>query len=358
MTISSLIGSIYDVSEWFTANVLGPLKAPFIRKKEGTVGSNIVNSPSNRKRKPMLNIKPLDESPQKRPAKQLRVKEPDNVKPPPSFLVEPTPLKKATPAASSSQEATPPTPANTEKLKVLEDELSKLRSEINRIMGQPASLAKAAPSGGVGTVQFSSQTPTPATFLPPPPPPLLPNPLLSTPIPPPLDLPVSPEKPIAPKIKERVLTKREIAPKHENMSLAEILNGASTANLRKTECPRSPGGTPMVATTKRTTSALDHQDMIAMALKKKFQNVRRMSSPKGKGDFSDSSFDNSFSDFEDTPLRVSYKVINSSEDKEDVEENIEENISGNEGVVGNNIDFTPIIGRISLSPIKGTNNSF
>lgn len=67
---------------------------------------------------------------------------------------------------------------------------------------------------------------------------------------------------------------------HRTMSLAEVLKGASSANLRKTEIVRSPGGTPIDTPNRpKPATSQNSQDFIAMALKKKFGSMSRLETP-------------------------------------------------------------------------------
>lgn len=180
-----------------------------------------------------------------------------------------------------------PTPA-PEKIQKLESELTKLREEIAKLMSNP----KGAQQGGVsGTVSFPSQPYVPQSFVPSH---TVSSPSASTPSvlappPPPPPLPTPDELNSTPKLYRSASSitatntntdtpKKETMPR--TMSLADVLKGASAANLRKTDLSRSPGGTPTDGSKSLQKPMNDPQDFIAQALKKKFASINRYNTPE------------------------------------------------------------------------------
>lgn len=210
-----------------------------------------------------------------------------------------------TPSAAVHTVSTPaPTPA-PEKIQKLESELTKLREEIAKLMSQP----KATPGGASGTVSFPSQPHVPQSFVPHTPmstttttntatpmiitPPVTPSssnipfppppPPLSSSVPPPPPPPPMSDAPGTPKLTRSASHVESSTPRKEiprTMSLADVLKGASAANLRKTEVSRSPGGTPQDGTTSKNSRMNDPQDFIAQALRKKFASINRYNTPE------------------------------------------------------------------------------
>lgn len=216
-----------------------------------------------------------------------------------------TPFTQQTPAHAAPSTTSPgPTPA-PEKIQKLESELTKLREEIAKLMNQPKGAS--TQGGAAGTVSFASQqvvpqsfvptpTPTPPTAtIPPPPPPPPPSTLTtsisapsmsaSTPVPPPPPPPAADSTPklyrsassVEPNTNTPGTPKKEMP---RAMSLADVLKGASSANLRKTDMSRSPGGTPLETPTKATNRMSDPQDFIAQALRKKFASINKYNTPE------------------------------------------------------------------------------
>jgi len=194
----------------------------------------------------------------------------------------------------SSEESTP----KTAKIRLLEEELSKLKTDLTGIFGNTNSesdnpnltnsimehqdLSTFAKPNKLSTngnsnlpdcdhglnVSAALQL---TTVVPPPPPP---------PPPPPAAIPTGTNSPFSMK-KKGSSNKESATPAHSSsvkeISLSEILNKSSS--LRKTE--RSPGGTPLRPRNAKTSEKhpSTNQDIITQALKRKFQNVQQ--SPDG-----------------------------------------------------------------------------
>eukprot|EP01133_Synstelium_polycarpum_P001148 gene1148-1313_t len=97
-------------------------------------------------------------------------------------------------------------------------------------------------------------------------------------------------------------------PTKQMLSIGDAIRGSGKVTLKKSDVIRSPGGTPIRDITNQPRSALSTQDFIAIALKKKFQNVnikqedspeRRPSRHTNDSFFSDSDNDDSFADYAD-----------------------------------------------------------
>jgi hypothetical protein len=188
---------------------------------------------------------------------------------------EVSPAKKPVPG-------TPPkNPEEAMKLKMLEDELARLRSEMSRFMaGNPQLVAAAYQDDDVtstpqSSIDYDSDYQTPVSrrlsaAVPPPPP------FPTANIPPPPPPPMTPkrealanrEAPSTP-----VINAAPAPTKQPKPSLAELVREASQAGgLRKVDGERSPGGTIKRQPSQRIQSnSTAHADVIANALRQKFK---------------------------------------------------------------------------------------
>lgn len=167
------------------------------------------------------------------------------------------------PSSSAEPVAAPPecssAPAKKEdaqKITDLQDELAKLRAQIAMIVA-----AQNAPA--VAAAAPPSQTPiavVPPTFMPPPPPPPPPPPTFSTPKVPSFSVKKKIEKDIG----------EETVPQKSGME--DVLKGIANVRLKSTDIEKSPGGTPM-RKNKSTEDPTNPSDIIAKALREKFQNT-------------------------------------------------------------------------------------
>ncbi|KAF2075655.1 hypothetical protein CYY_003028 [Polysphondylium violaceum] len=144
-----------------------------------------------------------------------------------------------------------------EKINSLESELTRLREEFAKIM---------AAKNAANSSTASTTTPPPSSSVPPPPPP--PPPLAQT-----------KKLEIKKSINNSANTNNNSTPmKQPILSMNDILKGGKS--LKRSDVVRSPGGTPLKDTTTSSNPVVSHQDFIANALKKKFQNT--YSSPDHK----------------------------------------------------------------------------
>ncbi|GAM22194.1 hypothetical protein SAMD00019534_053690 [Acytostelium subglobosum LB1] len=214
----------------------------------------------------------------------------------PTTTATSTPTVVLSPPTSTSTTTTTTTTVGapgTEKVKNLENELSRLREEIARIMSTTNSgMAPAAAAA-------------PGKACPPPPPPPLP----------PMYKPTNFKMQ---KTAEGVIRSSQMpagTPTKQALSIGDLLRSGQKVTLKKSDIIRSPGGTPVRDITNQQKSVLSTQDFIAVALKNKFKNVVHQESPerrpstksatkKGNDDsfFSDS--DNEFDAFDDKENRT------------------------------------------------------
>jgi len=188
----------------------------------------------------------------------------------------------------------PPPLMKDEKLEQLENELSALRNEIAKIMANPKPNPKLS-TGAAGTMSFASEIPSPPSFLPPFEEIMPPSHHLQEnhtnhdiPLPPPppqISPPSSPSKiefippPTLHMSNGMYMSRRAVDTSGEPFSLADIVRKGTS--LKKVNVERSPGGTP-IRPIDRTTNPITSQDMIALALKKKFTNISPQSPEKGE----------------------------------------------------------------------------
>jgi hypothetical protein len=230
------------------------------------------------------------------------------------FVLDQTPFDVAQNVPSSADGSA----AAPEKLKLLEDELSKLRAEINAMMMAPSA---AAADESSSTASFPpppppllSAAPPQSNIvqfqLPPPPPPLTATTLTNNTDDAPIDSTNAPMPPSMPmresagesKKRSRRATIALMSPPAQVKSVkvdpavrpSEGDVRAGRAGLRRTEVRRSLGGTPWRTPPKeRAKRALDAEDedpdapvdqqtMIARALRKKFASIR-IPSPQKRG---------------------------------------------------------------------------
>ncbi|KYQ93749.1 hypothetical protein DLAC_05139 [Tieghemostelium lacteum] len=141
----------------------------------------------------------------------------------------------------------------------LEDELTRLREQIAKIM---QSSATAPQNCNIPT--NNNNTPITSNLPPPPPPPPLPPKFV------PKEIKLNIKRGSNSSNNSSNSTPETSTPK-KSMSIQDILkNGAKGITLKKSDVNRSPGGTPIRDITNKQTS---HQDFIATALKNKFRNT-------------------------------------------------------------------------------------
>ncbi|EGG20359.1 hypothetical protein DFA_07483 [Cavenderia fasciculata] len=186
----------------------------------------------------------------------------------------------ATSTPSSSSPSPSQSSSSSSKEQHLENELARLRAEFSKIMA-----AKSTNSTNTTTTTISS------TPMPPPPPPPLPPVFKATA----LNIKKKNINGVAPDVNVN-------ATPTKSMSIGDILrSGNGKVQLKKSDVVRSPGGTPIRDVTNKP-SVVSTQDFIAMALKKKFQNVHVNDSPevkKKKTGVKKTSNDSFFSDSDD-----------------------------------------------------------
>lgn len=167
---------------------------------------------------------------------------------------------------TSAPEPIVPVQQAPEKLAELEDELERLRAEIASMMKEPEVQENQVseeiqPSTSSRVMQFPRSDPKPVSFIPlegapPPPPP-----------PPPAGYLAPPEPRI---LRPRRTTQNKRSPVAPRPSIADMVKSSKgQGGLRPTR--KSPGGTPVRE--QRRLAASHPQDLIARALRSKFQSI-------------------------------------------------------------------------------------
>ncbi|XP_057313127.1 mitochondrial fission regulator 1-like isoform X2 [Hydractinia symbiolongicarpus] len=142
------------------------------------------------------------------------------------------------------------------KISHLEDELAKLRAQIAMIVST---------QGGASTTTGPTQ-PTPVAVVPPtavaPPPPPPPPPL-----PPPQTLAATPNT-------QKLVKRKKSEEEKQYPVMDDLLKGLSTVKLKTVDISRSPGGTPLKRNVQPRADSTNPADIIARALREKFQKSR------------------------------------------------------------------------------------